>query len=659
MLKCKNVFWVENISDLFCDFRLVPLKNMNLESQMNALTRLVFFIFVLLLLFLDIKNSLIFLVIGIIMIITFYYIKRKSYKEMYEELVEKNNKEQKENKKQSKIAINQKKINTNNDNKYHNRYDTIYNNYYDTYDTNEVCYENSSKVDSNSDLEYGSEYKPEYLPVYENDPEYTDIYNPDYVENYDQEYKTNYERGTEAGGINVPFKLPMQDVWSGDNLIVNFNHNTDVYTPIIDKYSNYYRQPVGKEYPTPYKTYPKNNIVDKGKKYTKQVNKIEQKNRFSNKVVGNANPKTLIPPVVVPPIADLSYWKNNNLTTHSHINSQPEYEVYQSGYQVTTDCGTNDDNLMMINNNDSKLLRNNNKYDLYKYKGNNYSKNKYNLDEYTSTKENFIVQQELDKLEKNRKESKKEQNKGSKIKKDLDEEEELIFPYEIKPNYSGLVNTKCGYDPSQLLYSNLPSNFPSGKCQKNVSFKDYNSELFKEIIQPGVYTTTQIDEPINSNIGISFTQQFEPLTSSIDEDGSLLYTQNDPRIFHGEEIEPYEETVNESNVYDPRFSGYGTSYRAYTDENIGQTRFYYDDINSVRMPNYIVRSNIDFMKEADSYGPINDANGNVNNNHIRNLANNEFHRSALEFRTGLQERLMRKVNANKWQQKVAPIHKNF
>lgn len=655
MIKCKNVFWVENISDLFCDFRLVPLKNMNLESQMNALTRLVFFIFVLLLLFLDIKNSLIFFVIGIIMIIMFYYIKRKSYKEMYEELKENINNEKKSKK--------NKKASTNHDNKYQNKYDAIYNNYYDTYNTNDVCYDNVPDINSDEyDDEYDNNYIPEYLPNYENDPEYTDEYNPNYenIENYETEYNTKYTRGKEAGNINVPFKLPMQDVWVGDSTPINFNHNNDVYTPIIDKYSNYYRQPVGKEYPTPYKTYPKNNKFDKGKKYSKQVNKIEQKERFSNKVVGNANPKTLIPPVVVPPIADLSYWKNNNLTTHSHINSQPEYEVYQSGYQVTTDCGTNDDNLMMINNNTPKLFRNNQKYDVYRYKGNNYSKNKYDLNEYTDTKENFLAQKELDKLEKRKKEMKKEaENKKKNNNINDDEEEDMIFPYEIKPNYSGLVNTKCGYDPSQLLYSNLPSNYPSGKCQKNKAFKEYNEEIFREIIQPGVYTNIQVDEPINSNIGISFTQQFEPLTSNIDEDGNLNYTLNDPRIFNGEEIEPYEETVNETNVYDPRFSGYGTSYRAYTDENVGQTRFYYDDINSVRMPNYIVRSKIDFMKEADTYGPMNDANGNVNNNHIRNLANNEFHRAALEFRTGLQERLMRKVNASKWQQKVAPIHKNF
>ena len=91
---------------------------------------------------------------------------------------------------------------------------------------------------------------------------------------------------------------------------------------------------------------------------------------------------------------------------------------------------------------------------------------------------------------------------------------------------------------------------------------------------------------------------------------------------------------------------------------MASTRFYYDDIDSVRMPNYISRSNIDFALFADSYGPMTNKNGNVNTDDIRKLADKQFLDSALEFRTGMQERLMRKTNANAWQQRVAPITKN-
>ena len=62
------------------------------------------------------------------------------------------------------------------------------------------------------------------------------------------------------------------------------------------------------------------------------------------------------------------------------------------------------------------------------------------------------------------------------------------------------------------------------------SFKNYNENLFTQTIQPGVYTRSEINEPINSNIGISFDQQFLPTTYEID-DKNILYTKHDPRVF--------------------------------------------------------------------------------------------------------------------------------
>ena len=75
------------------------------------------------------------------------------------------------------------------------------------------------------------------------------------------------------------------------------------------------------------------------------------------------------------------------------------------------------------------------------------------------------------------------------------------------------------------------------------------------------------------------------------------------------------------------------------------------------MPNYLVRSNIDREPFADKYGPIpeGDERGNQDNPIIRGLANNAFLDGALEHRTDLQERLMRKANARNWQQRQAPI----
>ena len=112
---------------------------------------------------------------------------------------------------------------------------------------------------------------------------------------------------------------------------------------------------------------------------------------------------------------------------------------------------------------------------------------------------------------------------------------------------------------------------------------------------------------------------------------------------------------NTTNIVDPRFNGYGTAYRGYTDKLLGQPKFFYDDIDSVRRPNYITRSNIDFAKFADSYGTMETEYGNPNNEQIREFANQEFLNNAIEHRTGMMERLMRKRNAELWQQRQFPI----
>jgi len=352
---------------------------------------------------------------------------------------------------------------------------------------------------------------------------------------------------------------------------------------------------------------------------------------INQKLVGQGNPKTLIPPVIVPPSHDLSYWKANNLITHSHVNEQSQYDVYQSGYEVSNCCDQQlyDPVTPIYKNYPEKFVRYpvpDDNQPSYNYKKNNYENNKVFVK--NEHKENF------------------EHTNTNNLKN--------IAPvFEIKPNESGQVNVSCGYNPEQLFESGLPTNFPSGNCQKNKAFKNYNENLFTQTIQPGVYTRNQIDEPINSNIGISFTQQFEPLTVK-SKNGEIIYTENDPRIYENEIIEPLEVTVNESNVYDPRFTGYGSSYRAYTDDLLGQTRFLYDDIDAVRMPNYITRNKLDFLPYADTYGPMKGEEGLQYTNRIKNMAEDSWTENSLNFRTGLQQSLMRKRNSEMWQNRYMP-----
>jgi len=337
------------------------------------------------------------------------------------------------------------------------------------------------------------------------------------------------------------------------------------------------------------------------------------------KMVGKQNPKTLIQPVIVPKITDLDYWKVNNLVTHSAINEESQFDEFASGYKVTSSCCPSN-------------IKNPIDYAIPIGDDNipNYPTNYPNEEEYIT--ENF---------------TNPSQNQPT-----------------VYPNGPGLVNTACGYNPKQLLSSGIPANIPVGHCQQNPAYKELNENLFTSIVTPGVYTTTQVNEPVNANMGISFNQQFEPITSRTDsETGEIFYTQHDPRLMEPKMPELNMNVINnvtEASVYDPRHSGYSTAYRAYTDENVGQTRFFYDDINSVRMPNYITRSNIDHMPFADSYGPLKEGyeNGNPNTSDIHALANESYLNSALQHRNDITERAMRKINAQSWQQRAYPIQKH-
>ena len=391
----------------------------------------------------------------------------------------------------------------------------------------------------------------------------------------------------------------------------------------------------------------------------------------SQKLAGSVNPKTLIPPVITPPSHDLGYWRANNLINHSAINDVTNIDVYQSGYQVSTCCAPiydcRETCKLAIPLQQTPMIEEGycgSKYPELGFKNSN--------NERTGSRGGPLQQTPI--IEEGYCGSKypelgfKNSNNGLTgsggcTKNFIQENFEIPF---FKNNIdkmnnpytdTGQINTQCGYNPSQLEIAGLPTNLPAGNCSQLPSMKEYNTNLFTQTIQPGVYTTNQINQPINSNIGISFTQQFNPTTCKTNMwSGQVNYTQHDPNIIEPLYTPPEAPTINESNVYDPRFSGYGTSYRAYTDNNIGQTRFYYDDVDAIRMPNYIVRSNIDFAPFADSYGPIpgGDEFGNKNNPDIRALANDAFLQAAITQRTSLQESLMRKRNSEMWQLRKAP-----
>ena len=216
-------------------------------------------------------------------------------------------------------------------------------------------------------------------------------------------------------------------------------------------------------------------------------------------------------------------------------------------------------------------------------------------------------------------------------------------------NVENVENFKYVFDPSIT---------PSNKVMYELPYlidspeKSRMSDIVTQIIQPGVYSYNDENEPISSNIGISCTKQFSPMGILIDG-GNVSMIQSKklpiPEV-------TYTENLGASTVYDPRFTGYSSSDRSYIDKLTGQPRFYYDDVDAIRRPNYLIRSNIDHIESAEHYGPMK-PNRDILSNHqdIRRTVQEQFLDDTLLQRTELQERLMRKRNAEMWQLRQAPL----
>lgn len=329
-------------------------------------------------------------------------------------------------------------------------------------------------------------------------------------------------------------------------------------------------------------------------KMKNNYNSAEYNTNFATKtdnqsLVGCANPKTLIAPIIAPPLAALEIWKNDGNYKTSKINETRNTYPKESGYEVDQGayCKTN-----------------------YKTPQPYYCAQKKNK---PATSYNKINEKQPNVLP---------PKQGVSVPPPAAAVEAFQFPYEINA-------------PKQEM-NNSDNLFHKGFKNNPMFYGKYNENVFTQTISPGEYKINTRNEPINSNMGITLAEQNE-----------------EPNY---EMIEPFE-NVNTSNVYDPRFYGYGTSYRGYVDKTVGQPRFYYDDVDAIRMPNYITRNKIDVMPFGDAYGPDNDG-GNKYHSNITALADQHYLDSSLQFRTEMQDRLMRKINSNQWQQRMFPINTN-
>jgi hypothetical protein len=367
----------------------------------------------------------------------------------------------------------------------------------------------------------------------------------------------------------------------------------------------------------------------------------------NQKLAGNPAKRTMVAPVSVPPPFS-SAWKENSLVVRAGINSATNQDLSQSGYLVsqdTYDCADNIGQEMCIGDKDMniELLQS-------------------SFVPRRDVVENFSVPEEQTTID---------DNPTVPLTNTPQGRQTYDFPYHqgqrtnlfdiSDSHYSGDVLMSDGYFPNQPIDNNLPSNVNFGKCPKDPVFNEYNKQTYTSIIEPGVYTRNQITEPISSNIGISFTQQFEPVTCKKDRDG-ITFIGHDPNITpvpfeKPEQLIPYDRQTHLADIYDPRYTGYGTSYRSYVEPVTGQVRFYYDDVDAYKRPNYISRSKVDFIPSSISTQAIpNSQYFKTQNKYSRTIAQQRFANDTMDFRTDMQERLMRKANANLEQARRFPKH---
>lgn len=398
---------------------------------------------------------------------------------------------------------------------------------------------------------------------------------------------------------------------------------------------------------------------------------------LNQELVGGPNPKTRVPPLVAAPSHDLDSWRNNDFAVHSQINKETNFDAEKSGYNygiLPTKCqdcmyvpcqckvlrGQRPRGMMnfieeeMVN---EDVVEGFNGHIVRSFS----SPNAYGGERHTRTigrrpdrpgnpgtareQRRRIIRDIINELGNN--EPKKHKPyirwyvRNEFLNRRLGDVNDVEIDEIIEEIAAQFVIT-----PKQEE-SEDPDIFPCFESPRR-------DNIITQTLQPGVFQKSHIGEPIQSNIGISYTQEWGP-TEVQETNDMIKYTMRNPK---NTIITPQikEEVIGQdhANVYDPRFTGYGTSYRSYTDQLTGRPKFFYDDVDAITMPNYVTRSKVDVFPWANTYGPDKMMSSNEGDEY-RQLANNAFTDSALAFRTELQERLMRKRNAELWQRRVAPI----
>jgi hypothetical protein len=325
----------------------------------------------------------------------------------------------------------------------------------------------------------------------------------------------------------------------------------------------------------------------------------------TKRLIGGVNPRTLIPPRFVPPITDIEEWGTDNYTLHSATNDYRSTDLFLSGYATLDDCKCRGV-CNCVKKWNKPLIKegfNENILSVNQPSSTIWSTSSKNIPQFENS---FNVSGQLG-------------------------------PLTSKVNNScrGTLMSDCGGENlSQAIADHnylSPYDVSEHRLTRPQILQNYG---LSKIPEKSVYTS------ITNGEDLMFIEQQRKngLTSPYSTD---YITGDEP-----------------SMIYDPRMVGYSDSKRGYVDKVLGQPKFYYDDINAARAPNYITRNKIDIYSFGETTGRLKDPKNFKTCGDNNQLAVEEFHNSALQHRSDMMQSLMNKRNGEMWQLREFPISTN-
>jgi len=213
-------------------------------------------------------------------------------------------------------------------------------------------------------------------------------------------------------------------------------------------------------------------------------------------------------------------------------------------------------------------------------------------------------------------------------------------------------------------------------------FNQPQKRLFLQDVQPNQYSYSVEQTPINSNIGITYTPQIPPKFRDqvyTDNKGYPVLTRIEPELVRDSGLttgqlasqperngisakysnwNPPAGSINFEEIYDPRFTSYGDGTRAYSDINTGQVQYYYSDIDAYRRPNFLIRSNVDYIDYQTPNGDVKPYYERTSSlEDVKDIVENRFDADQLYFREDLMASQMAKRNSEEYQLRMAPLRK--